>query len=308
MPQATIARRADAITAPGLSPLWPAQLDHITRQSDRPDALIAFYRDALGMRPRVLSAGQWVLEAPERRILIAAGAKGAQPMSAFRLQDARQLAALKAHLAGQGLTPLACPTALFAEGFAVGDPDGRLVAFGLPDKAHASPAAGGLAAARLPGRLQHVVVATDRLRPLVDFYVKTLGFVESDHVFDGETREDGAGRGEVTATFLRSDPEHHSFAAFRAPTPRPDHHCYETTCWNDIRDWADHMATCRIKLWWGPGRHGPGNNLFFMVEDPDGHKVELSAELELMARAAPPRAWKHEERTLNYWGQAWMRS
>jgi catechol 2,3-dioxygenase-like lactoylglutathione lyase family enzyme len=114
--------------------------------------------------------------------------------------------------------------------------------------------------------------------------------------------------GEITATFLRSDREHHSFAAFRAPAPRPDHHCYETTCWNDIRDWADHMATCRIKLWWGPGRHGPGNNLFFMVEDPDGHKVELSAELELMARAAPPRAWKHEERTLNYWGQAWMRS
>jgi len=27
----------------------------------------------------------------------------------------------------------------------------------------------------------------------------------------------------------------------------------------------------------GGRRHGPGNNLFFMIEDPDGHKVEFSA-------------------------------
>ena len=107
---------------------------------------------------------------------------------------------------------------------------------------------------------------------------------------------------------MRSDPEHHSFAAFRAPAVRGDHHSYETTCWNDIRDWADHMGRQNIKLWWGPGRHGPGNNLFFMVEDPDGYKVELSAEIELMPREMAARSWKHEERTLNLWGQAWMRS
>ena len=39
------------------------------------------------------------------------------------------------------------------------------------------------------------------------------------------------------------------------------------------------MGRLGITLWWGPGRHGPGNNLFFMIEDPDGHKVEFSAEL-----------------------------
>ena len=108
--------------------------------------------------------------------------------------------------------------------------------------------------------------------------------------------------------FLRSDPEHHSFAAFRAPQSRADHHCYETNGWLDIRDWADRMASLRIPLWWGPGRHGPGNNLFFMIEDPDGHKVEFSAELELMPREMPHRTWPHEQRTLNLWGSAWMRS
>jgi catechol 2,3-dioxygenase len=123
--------------------------------------------------------------------------------------------------------------------------------------------------------------------------------VESDRVLEGD---------ELSAVFLRSDPEHHSFAAFRAPQSRPDHHCYETSGWLDIRDWADRMAKLRIPLWWGPGRHGPGNNLFFMIEDPDGHKVEFSAELELMPRHMPHRTWPHEQRTLNLWGSAWMRS
>ena len=131
------------------------------------------------------------------------------------------------------------------------------------------------------------------------FYRDKLGARESDRVLEGE---------DIAAVFLRSDPEHHSFATFRAPASRPDHHCYETGGWMDIRDWGDRMASLRVPMWWGPGRHGPGNNLFFMVEDPDGHKVEFSAELERMTQEAAFRTWPHEERTLNLWGSAWMRS
>ena len=82
----------------------------------------------------------------------------------------------------------------------------------------------------------------------------------------------------------------------------------ETTSWNDIRDWADHLGDMRIELSWGPGRHGPGNNLFFMVCDADGNMVELSAEIEEMDRYMAARQWKHEPHTLNLWGVAWMRS
>ena len=285
------------------SPLWPAQLDHIQRNSDRPEALVGFYRDAAGLVPREVGPSLWLLEGPQRRLLVGAGARGEQPLSVFRLQSRPQLTALRAWLEGRGIPLLKLPTPLFSEGFAVRDPDGRLAGLGLPDPKFSSSPANDLKAARLPGRLQHVVVATTDLARLIRFYEQELGFVASDHVYDGEKET-----GPVTASFLRSDTEHHSFAAFRAPEARPDHHCYETQCWNDIRDWADHLATLNIKLWWGPGRHGPGNNLFFMIEDPDGHKVEWSAELESLPRDMPPRAWKHEERTLNYWGQAWMRS
>jgi catechol 2,3-dioxygenase-like lactoylglutathione lyase family enzyme len=288
------------------SPLWPAQLDHLQRNSDRPETLVAFYRDALGLAVREVGPALWLLEGLQRRVLIGGGTRGEQPLSVFRVQSRPQLEGLRAWLTGRGIALLPLSTPLFAEGFAVRDPDGRLAGFGLPKaEALAAPGAGplGYGAAQLPGRLQHVVVATTDLPRLIRFYRDDLGFIASDDVYDGEP-----GQGPVTATFLRSDPEHHSFAAFRAPEVRPDHHSYETTCWNDIRDWADHMASLNVKLWWGPGRHGPGNNLFFMVEDPDGHKVELSAEIERLPRDMAARSWKHEERTLNLWGQAWMRS
>ena len=31
---------------------------------------------------------------------------------------------------------------------------------------------------------------------------------------------------------------------------------------------------------WGPGRHGPGNNLFVFYTYPDGDWIEISGELE----------------------------
>jgi catechol 2,3-dioxygenase-like lactoylglutathione lyase family enzyme len=218
------------------------------------------------------------------------------PYFALDMQDQAHLASYARKLDRLGVPRAPSPSPLFAEGaFAIEDPDGRRLVLGIP-KEKGAPSG-------LPGRLQHFVCASAGLADMLAFYRDRLGMLESDRVLEGESEG-----GEVSACFLRSDPEHHSFAAFRAPASRPDHHCYETNGWMDIRDWADRMAKLRIPLWWGPGRHGPGNNLFFMIEDPDGHKVEFSAELELMPKQMPYRTWPHEERTLNLWGSAWMRS
>ena len=292
------------------SPLWGAKLDHIRLDSAAPANLSAFYRDAFAMAEQPLDDGAMLLQGQDRRLIIGA-ARGAgpgvgQPYSAFRFPDAARLAAYQAYLTAQGVNLMPTPTPLFAAGaFAVADPDGRQIVFGLADDAYKSGAAetGGLAG-HPPGRLQHVVVATADLAAMMAFYGNTLGFVPSDHVL----RDDDGGGQTLTAVFYRSTPEHHSFAMFLADAARPDHHAYEVSCWNDIRDWADHMAALEIKLWWGPGRHGPGNNLFFMVEDTDGYKVEISAELESMADNDPVRHWPHTDRSLNLWGPGWMRA
>jgi catechol 2,3-dioxygenase-like lactoylglutathione lyase family enzyme len=285
------------------SPLWPAKLDHIRLDSDDPSALAAFYAGTVGFARHEQEDGSTLLAGRNRRLVIGGGTKGTQPYSAFRLASAAQLAALRDDLAGKGIALLASPTPVFADGaFAVRDPDGRLAAFGLPRPELDAVASDGGAPASLPGRLQHVVVASTRLPEMMRFYEDALGFVASDYV-----HESGGNR-EPTVAFYRCDPEHHSFAVFRAPESRPDHHAYEADCWNDIRDWADFMATRRIPLWWGPGRHGPGNNLFFMIKDPQGYLLEISAELEILPDAIEKRSWPHEERTLNLWGPGFMRS
>ncbi len=282
-----------AIVAMGIkAELWPARLHHLRRDSPKPEQLARFYGELLGDRVAPLPDASWLVGGPGRRLIVGKGAAGSVPYFALQMQDAVHLASYRRQ--ARNLEEFASPP-LREGAFAVTDPDGRRVAFGLPLE---QPHVDGMA-----GRLQHFVCATQRLPGVLEFY-RGLGMVESDRVVDDEMPAGEA----LTAVFLRSDPEHHSFAAFRAPESRPDHHCYETTGWLDIRDWADRMARLRIPLWWGPGRHGPGNNLFFMIEDPDGHKVEFSAELELMPRAMPHRTWPHESRTLNLWGSAWMRS
>jgi len=45
-----------------------------------------------------------------------------------------------------------------------------------------------------------------------------------------------------------------------------------------------------------------------MIQDPQGYLIEISAELEVVPDGVTKRSWKHEERTLNLWGSAFMRS
>jgi catechol 2,3-dioxygenase-like lactoylglutathione lyase family enzyme len=275
------------------SGLWPARLHHLRRDSADPERLARFYGELLGDRVEALPDGQWLVQGHGRRLVAGRGACGAVPYFALAMRDAAQLAGYAAALERLGVALEPSPSPLFADGaFAVADPDGRRIVFGLPVFAFENETA-------TTARLQHFVCASVRVPEMLAFYRDILGARESDRVLENE---------ELAAVFLRSDPEHHSFATFRAPESRPDHHSYETGSWNDIRDWGDRMASLRIPLWWGPGRHGPGNNLFFMIEDPDGHKVEFSAEIERLPEDAAFRTWPHEQRTLNLWGSAWMRS
>ena len=276
------------------TPLWSAVLNHLCLETASPEPMRAFYRDALGMAETEIAPEQWLLEGPERRLLLNRGTVGVLAYSGFTVSDDEHLLRLRRHIADRGGDLTEAPSPLLQQGaFAVTDPDGNRLCFGV-DRPSAVCSGG------LGGRLQHVVVASDNLDAMMAHYEGVLGFLPSDHVLDEA--------GTVTAAFYRSDPEHHSFAAFRAPGSGFDHCAYETPSWTHIRDWADHFATLDIPIWWGPGRHGAGNNLFFMVLDPDGNKVEFSAELEHLDADQSVRHWPHDRRTLNLWGNAWMRS
>jgi catechol 2,3-dioxygenase len=286
------------------SPIWPAQLDHLRLDSDDPAMLADFYADALGYHKTLLPNDTFLLQGPGRRLIVGTGVPGARPYHGYRVQDRRQLEEVRDFLQGQGLNTEPSPSTIFQDdAVTVRDPDGWLSVFGLPRTDLPSQKPCNMHnALKLSGRLQHVVVATDNLEPMMNFYENTLGYVASDYV-----NADIDERKSRKVAFYRSDPEHHSFAVFSGSEVRSDHHAYEVDDWNAIRDWADHMASLQIKIWWGPGRHGPGNNLFFMILDPHGNQVEISAELENMPREMAARTWPMEERSLNLWGPGWIR-
>jgi catechol 2,3-dioxygenase len=273
-----------------------AHLHHLALNSSNPVALAQFHARAMGLQLRETADGLLGL-AEGRRIFFVEGEPKSLAYASFAVADQAELVLLE-----DRLTESRWPFEIVRDGnglFEAGaielsDPDGNHLFFGLPRKAQDEPAS------RLSARLQHIVVASRNATILSHFYQEKLGFLLSDNVVD----EAGA----LRTAFLRCSDEHHSFAVFQASHDRFDHHCYEAGDWGLIRDWGDHFASHEIKVAWGPGRHGPGNNLFLFIHDLDGNWLEISAELEIVTRGRPVGIWPHVERTLNSWGVAPLRS
>lgn len=242
-------------------------LHHIALASDQPEKLADFYAATLDMEVEQTGAQEWCCTGRDRRVVFLHGEPKTLAYAGFACRDADALADLRDRATSENLSIEAAPGPYFGQdAFAVRDPDGNRIAFGLSE--NSQPTRQGM-----PGPLQHLAFATFDAIALEDFYHRRLGFAVSDRVL----REDA-----LTTSFLRSNHEHHTVACFKATRSGIDHHSYEGGEWDTIRDWADHFAGLGIPLVWGPGRHGPGNNLFIFIEDPDGNRIEISAELEIV--------------------------
>jgi catechol-2,3-dioxygenase len=274
----------------------PARLCYLHLASKEPQRQIDFYQRMMDMNCQPQADGSWVLRGPNRAMLLSPADHCGLLAAAYDLATPEKLAELRHRLRKRNCIIEDLRSPLLAPGaFAIRDPQGRQTIFGVCQAQMNSAQAG------MPGRLQHVVFQTTELEAMIEFYVNTVGFTVSDSVVDQQS-------GQLMVCFLRSDDEHHSLAFFRGSKNEWDHHCYETNEWNDIRDWGDRFAKERISIFFGPGRHGPGNNLFFMVVDADRNRLEFSAELQITEATDPPGTWPQEEHTLNSWGRAWIRT
>jgi catechol 2,3-dioxygenase len=171
------------------------------------------------------------------------------------------------------------------------DPDGhRIEAHGPIDRSGEHAADPG----RRPIRIHHVTLASPAIAEQVAFYETVLDFRVSDRMGDA-------------FVWLRCSHEHHTVAIVEADEAGLDHYAYEIDSWAGLKTWCDELAARDVALQWGPGRHGPGNNLFVMFDDPAGNHVELSCEMERFwddAAHYEPRKWEPSPRTINLWGPA----
>jgi catechol 2,3-dioxygenase-like lactoylglutathione lyase family enzyme len=267
-----------------------AYTHHLKFLSPDPEALGTFYSNVMDMKLARIG-DDWICRGPGRRVLFGKGPAKTVEFLSFACRDREGFTALRKRAESEGLKVNNSSTPLFTEAFAVTDPCGNNIVFGLAEQDE--PLEG------IRGPLQHFNLRAKMVEEIEAFYVGKLGFMISDRVRNKE--------GALTTSFMRSNHEHHTMGCFKNVNPSVDHHAYETGQWEGIRDWCDNFAKYRVQTMWGPGRHGPGNNLFVFITDPDGNWIEISAELEVIYDR-PLVEWVHEERTLNLWGKAIMRS
>ena len=271
-----------------------AYLHHLHLCSPAPQQLAEWYSNAMDMKSESLPGDLWLTSGPARQVLFSRGDAKKLGHAGFAVRDAESLQGLREHAEKLGISPRSIETPLFRPGaFGVTDPDGNAIYFGLSK----SPSVQIKKSIR--GPIQHLTLATRNVQAIEDFYAGKLGFGVSDRVVNEH--------GKVMTCFMRGNHEHHNLACFLQDRQGMDHHSYEAGEWDTIRDWSDHFAAHNVPLFWGPGRHGPGNNLFIFIEDPDGNWIEVSAELEVI-HDRPVKTWPHAERTLNLWGRGVLRA
>lgn len=264
----------------------------ISLKTPHPEQLARFYRRVLGMSQEPGSSDDAVRlgwGAGHHAVELVRGEHGLAYF-AFEIVDDDARADLKQRLAAAGVevAPGHGATSLPDE-IAVRDPDGNLVKFhGEVDRS--AERSFGLR----PDRIQHLAIATPDVDRLLKFYVDVVGFRLSDVM------------GNNDFVWLRSDHYHHSLALVRRQGLQGlDHYSFDIAGWSEFKTWCDHLARHEISVLWGPGRHGPGNNLFIMFRDSDGYLVEFSAEMELYwddVTHQVPRNWQNVGRAVSLWG------
>jgi catechol-2,3-dioxygenase len=215
----------------------------------------------------------------------------------FEVRDENGVAGIRARLtaAGYAVTDLDPSYVDYATGLVEGisavNPDGVPVHF------HTEVLRQGENASdpgRRPIKFQHTTVGTADVQPMVDFFVNAVGFRVSDQLADGRF------------CWLRSDHDHHTLAVVNVEeTGVLDHYSYDLAEWEDFKAWCDRLTELDVTVEWGPGRHGPGNNLFVFFNDPAGNHIELSAEMEKFYDSHVTyvaRRWHPVPSSVNLWG------
>jgi catechol 2,3-dioxygenase-like lactoylglutathione lyase family enzyme len=173
-------------------------------------------------------------------------------------------------------------------GFELVDPDNRVLE--LSTTTHkASPSA---RSAPAPIRASHLVLNSPRPRDAVEFYRSMLGFTISDWY-----EKDAI-------VFLRCNNDHHCVGIGQGSNAALNHLAFLVDDEAAVLSAGQQAIEKGAVSVWGPGRHGPGGNVFSYFKDPADYVVEYTAELIQIAAGESwlAKEWQRTPANANVWG------
>jgi catechol 2,3-dioxygenase-like lactoylglutathione lyase family enzyme len=194
--------------------------------------------------------------------------------------------------------PVTAPAPVAVEGggygFGCKDPDGRNLAFVCGCDDHV----GSQDEPDRPRRIAHVNLNTLDFDASYRFFTQTLGFRQIDE--------------NAPLWFLRCDSsEHSSIVLAKTNLATLNHIAFEMPDFDSVMRGMGRMKDNGYPIEWGPGRHGPGNNVFAYFCGPDEVPIEYTAEVLQVDDSYVPRGseyWKFPPGRSDQWGITQPRS
>jgi len=209
----------------------------------------------------------------------------------FDAADRATVDALHARVIAHGLETIDPPAPLRQPhgdyGFGFKDPEGRNVAVVCGVKDHADAAD----RADRPRKLSHININAGDSDASFACYRDALGFTLTDTT--------------TRLRFLSCNSDHHSVVLGFTGGETLNHIAFEMPDLESVMRGAGRMRDDGRPIEWGPGRHGPGNNVFCYFLGPEDMPVELTAEMQQVDashRAKTPEQWTWPPGRLDHWG------
>ena len=142
-----------------------------------------------------------------------------------------------------------------------------------------------------PIQLTHAVLNSADQEASERFAVEKLRFIVSDRT--------------AHMRFLRCNRKHHCVAYAKATLPSLNHIAFEMSGVDALMRGIARLREAGYEAVWGPGRHGPGNNVFGYFIAPYGGVVEYTAEVSEVGddyRVGTPEDWKWPPGRMDHWG------
>ena len=225
---------------------------------------------------------------------------GAQPAVVrivFDVVDRAGIDALHRQVAAAGCKPTMPAKLSIAGGgygFACKDPDGRNLAFVTDCADHLD----GADQPDRPRKIVHVNLNTHDFDGSLRFFTQTLGF----RVIDDN----------APLWFLHcANSDHCSVVLCKMNLPTLNHIAFEMPEFDSVMRGMGRMKDGGYPIEWGPGRHGPGNNVFAYFCGPDEVPLEYAAEIQQVDDSYQPRPsdyWKFKPGRSDQWGITQPRS